>query len=81
MREWQVVDDDGKVHVIVRGLEPNSCADGRYKYDTFPPFKDFWHFPNDANIAKVEGWICDNFGLRATPIASLSRRETAETCT
>ena len=70
MREWQVVDDDGKVHVIVRGLERNSCADGHFKYDTFPPFKDFWHFPKNANIAKVEGWICDNCGFNKGDLPS-----------
>lgn len=70
VRDWNLVDEDGKEHLVVRGLERNSCADGHFNYDTFPPFRDYFNFPKNANIAKVESWICDNFGFRKEEMPS-----------
>lgn len=61
VREWCLVDTDGEEHKIVRGIDPSTNCAGNFRYDTFPPFRDFFQFPKCASIEAVENWICENF--------------------
>jgi hypothetical protein len=70
VRNWYLVDTDGHEHLVVRGVERSSGADGHFSYDTFPPFRDYFRFPKNANISKVEDWICDNFAFERKDLPS-----------